>query len=107
MVEVGGVRVSERVAAEPGTWLVGRIRDEQVVTPVNGWLLGDNSVSPLTLILPGEDAILVKGSAADALKVAAMRELVEMAERATTLAQFELLERARGWVMNWEPQSGK
>ncbi|MFC9808487.1 hypothetical protein [Streptomyces griseoaurantiacus] len=89
--------------AEPGTWLVGKHLGEQRVTPVEGWDVDDHGTAPLTLTLPGEDAILVKGRELDARKVAYMRELVEMADRCTTPEALADLKRIAGWVADWEP----
>ncbi|MFM9603579.1 hypothetical protein [Streptomyces turgidiscabies] len=93
-----------RMEATPDTWLVGKHLGQQKVTPVAEWWIDDHGANSLTRTMPGEDAILVKGTELDAAKVAAMRELVEMAERATNAAQLEVVERAADWVMNWEPR---
>jgi hypothetical protein len=93
---------------EAQTWFVGRIDDDEPISEVVAWWLAEDGVNPLTAgkWTGCRDGLVMRGTALEAVRVAAMRELVEMAERATSTAQFEVLERARDWVMNWEPQSG-
>ncbi|MFJ6308239.1 hypothetical protein [Streptomyces althioticus] len=90
-------------AAEAGTWLVGRLNGRQKVTRVEHWSVNEHGSAPMTLTLPGDDAVLVKGRELDAAKVAAMRELAEVADRCTTPEALADLKKMADWVANWEP----
>ncbi|MFD4124520.1 hypothetical protein ACFXKK_06200 [Streptomyces globisporus] len=92
-----------RMDADPRTWLVGKHLGEQRVTPVEGWDVDIYGSAPLTLTLPGEDAILVKGTELEAHQVAELRKLVEMVDRCKTPEALADLEKMAEWVANWEP----
>ncbi|GAA3180974.1 hypothetical protein GCM10010451_32680 [Streptomyces virens] len=90
-------------AAEAGTWLVGRLNGRQKVTRVEHWSVNEHGSAPMTLTLPGADAILVKGRELDAHKVAELRELAEMVDRCKTPGALADLAKIADWVANWEP----
>ncbi|MET9847524.1 hypothetical protein [Streptomyces ossamyceticus] len=97
------------VPTEEPTWAVGLHKKQGgVYGPVTGWRLAGNGVKPVInneRVPPGVKFLDVfRGTELDAAKVAAMMELREMAERATNAEQFEVVERAAAWVMNWEPR---
>lgn len=82
------------------------------VKPVRIFELGPEGVTALIknadgAMVPDPDVVeVIKTDEVHAAKLAAMHELMGMAERATNPAQFELVEKAADWVMNWEPRSG-
>ncbi|MFG2639020.1 hypothetical protein ACGFX8_35900 [Streptomyces sp. NPDC048362] len=82
------------------------------VKPVRMFELGPQGVTALTknadgVMVPDPDVVeVIKTDELHAAKLAAMHELMEMTERATSRAQFEVLERAADWVMTWEPSRG-
>jgi hypothetical protein len=98
------------VPTEEPTWAVGLHKKHGgVYGRVTGWRLAGNGVKPVInheRIPPGIRFLDVfRGTELDAAKVAAMLELLEMAERATNAAQLEVVERAAAWVMEYgEPQ---
>jgi hypothetical protein len=96
------------VPVEAQTWLVGRIEDQEVISQVAAWWLDVDGVNPL---MAGRwtgcrDGLVMRGTALEAAKVAAMRGLVEWAEKANTAEEFEAIERQRAWVMEWGGDGG-
>ncbi|QDI68792.1 hypothetical protein CD934_08915 [Streptomyces calvus] len=87
------------------TWLIGRIGNQEVASEVLGWWLDEDGVNPLTV---GEwsgcrDGEIFKGAALEAMKVAILRKLVEVAERCTTPEASADLRKIADWVTNWQP----
>ncbi|MGW7356631.1 hypothetical protein ACWGI0_08270 [Streptomyces sp. NPDC054802] len=102
------------MTAEPvseQTWLIGRVGNEELASEVVGWWLDPEGVTPLTA---GEwsgsrDGEIFKGSTLEAMKVAVLRKLVEVAGRcdeATKCSPEEAradLARIADWVTDWKP----
>ncbi|MEV6531021.1 hypothetical protein AB0M86_15695 [Streptomyces sp. NPDC051639] len=80
------------------------------VKPVRMFELGPEGVTALIknadgLMVPDPDVVeVIKTDELHVAKLAAMHELMGMAERATNAAQCEAVEKAADWVMNWEPR---
>ncbi|GAA2246504.1 hypothetical protein GCM10010145_11940 [Streptomyces ruber] len=89
------------VPVEAQTWLVGRIHDQEVLSEVTGWWLDEDGVNPLTVgTWTGcRDGLVMRGTVQQAARVAAMRELVDWAERASSVEECEAIERVRAWVL--------
>jgi hypothetical protein len=96
---------------ETRTWLIGRVGSQEVASEVVGWWLDEDGVNPLTV---GEwsgcrDGEIFKGTALDAMKVAVLRKLVDVAGRcdeATKCSPDEAradLKKIADWVANWQP----
>ncbi|MFJ9817915.1 hypothetical protein ACIRU3_22165 [Streptomyces sp. NPDC101151] len=98
------------VPTEEPTWAVGLHKKRGgVYVRVTGWRISGNGVKPVInheRIPPGIRVLEVfRGTELDAAKVAALLELVEMTNRATNSAQFDVVERAAKWVMAYgEPR---
>jgi hypothetical protein len=96
------------VTAEPvseQTWLIGRVGNEELASEVVGWWMDEEGVTPLTA---GEwsgsrNGEIFKGSTLEAMKVAYLRRLVEVAERCTTVEARADLKKIADWVTDWKP----
>ncbi|MFI2634737.1 hypothetical protein ACH5A2_30795 [Streptomyces collinus] len=89
---------------ETQTWLIGRIGNEEVASEVTAWWLDEDGVNPLTV---GEwsgcrEGEIFKGTALEAMKVATLRKLDEVAGRCDEAARADL-KRIADWVANWQP----
>ncbi|WP_031103435.1 hypothetical protein [Streptomyces sp. NRRL S-146] len=80
------------------------------VKPVRLFELTGEGVTALTkdadgAMVPDPDVVeVIKTDSLHAAKLAVMHKLMEMADKATTLAEFKSLEELGEWVLNWEPQ---
>ncbi|MFD9118846.1 hypothetical protein [Streptomyces bottropensis] len=87
------------------TWLIGRVGNQEVASEVTAWWMDEEGVTPLTV---GEwsgcrDGEILKGTTLEAMKVAMLRKLVEVAERCTTPEALADLDRIAEWVTDWKP----
>ncbi|MEU9187570.1 hypothetical protein AB0D14_24120 [Streptomyces sp. NPDC048484] len=87
------------------TWLIGRVGGEEMASEVTAWWLDEEGVTPMTV---GEwsgsrDGEILKGSALEAIKVATLRKLVEVAERCDTVEARADLKKIADWVTDWKP----
>ncbi|MFJ5280335.1 hypothetical protein [Streptomyces parvulus] len=87
------------------TWLIGRVGNEELASEVTAWWLDEEGVTPMTV---GEwsgcrEGEIFKGTALDAMKVAYLRKLDEVAERCTTPEALADLDKIAEWVTNWKP----
>ncbi|MEV5009153.1 hypothetical protein [Streptomyces sp. NPDC055692] len=100
--------------ADPGWVAIARdsVTGRVSVKGVRFFELDDEGTWPLVknrdgaFFPPGPETVeVIRTDALHALKLAAMHELVGMAERATNPAQLEVVEKAAAWVMAYgEPQ---
>ncbi|MEU3199453.1 hypothetical protein [Streptomyces sp. NPDC006996] len=97
--------------AEPGWVAITRSKAGRVgVKSVNMFELGPEGVTALTKnadggMVPDSDVVeIIKTDELSVAKLAAMHELLGMAEKATTLAELKRLEGLSEWVLNWEPR---
>lgn len=93
---------------EEPTWAVGLHKKHGgVYGRVTGWRLAGNGVKPVINHerIPAGIRFLdvFRGTELDAAKVAAMRELAEVADRCKTPEALADLKKMADWVANWEP----
>ncbi|MGW4345589.1 hypothetical protein ACWEL8_11010 [Streptomyces sp. NPDC004690] len=93
------------VPVDGRTWLIGRVGGQEVASEVVGWWLDEDGVNPLTV---GEwsgcrQGEIFKGTTLEAMKVAYLRKLVEVAERCTTPEARADLAKIADWITDWQP----
>ncbi|MFG2358057.1 hypothetical protein [Streptomyces sp. NPDC048521] len=102
--------------AEPGWVAIARddVTGRVSLKRVGFFEVDDEGITPLVkdhdgvFFPPGPETVeVIKTDALHTAKLAWMHKLVGMAERATTSAEFDAVERLADFVMNWEPGHGR